>query len=135
MRLCSPARRRLTLGRDRDLAPREVGESLDEVAIDAHAAVHAQLTELNADFGFCRVEQIGAALGDAVEHRPHEMGSRGAAGESEERAARAKVPTWCAEAREGRHKGDAIRCGDARRKFLGLADRRHEAELFEPFDA
>ena len=85
-----------------------VGEGLDEGGVVRHPAVDAQGGDREAGVGLGRLDQVGPALGHALEHRPHDLRTLAAAGEAEQRAARAVVPARGAEAEQGRDVGDAL---------------------------
>ena len=61
--------------------------------------------------GLGRVDEVGAAVRDAFEHRADDLGAAGAAGEAEQRAARAVVPRRRAEAERRGHEHDAAAVG------------------------
>ena len=61
--------------------------------------------------GFGRVDEVGAAVRDALEHRAHDLGAAGAAREPEQRAARAVVPLRRAEPERRGHEHDAAGVG------------------------
>ena len=46
----------------------------------------------SAGVGLGRLDQVGAPVGDALEHGPHDLGPAGAPGEAEQRAPGAVVP-------------------------------------------
>ena len=60
--------------------------------------------------GLGRLHEVGAAVGDALEHRAHDLRPAGAAGEAEQRAARAVVPLRRAEAEQRGDEHDAAAC-------------------------
>ena len=59
-----------------------------------------------AAVGLGRLEQVGAPVGDPLEHRPHELGPAGAAGDPEQGAAGAEVPHRRAQAEQRRDEPD-----------------------------
>ena len=80
------------------------------VGLRAHPAVDAQDVDRDAGVGLGRLDEVGAAVGDALEHGPHELGPAGAAGEAEHGAARAVVPLRACRARAARARTTRRRC-------------------------
>ena len=66
---------------------------------------------VDAGVGLGRFDEVGAAVRDAFEHRAHDLGASGAAGEPEQRAARAVVPLRRAEPERRGHEHDAAGVG------------------------
>ena len=66
------------------------------------------VVDRQAGVGLGRLDEVGAAVGDALEHGPHDVGRGRAPGEAEQRAARAVVPRRRAEAEQRRHVDDAV---------------------------
>ena len=60
----------------------------------------------DAAVGLGRLDQVGAPVGDALEHGPHDLGPARAPGEAEQGAAGAVVPVRRAQAEQG---GDEAR--------------------------
>ena len=63
------------------------GQRLHEGRVGGHPAVDAQVVDGEAGVGLGRLDQVGAAVGDALEHGPHDCARVDAAGEAEQRAA------------------------------------------------
>ena len=78
----------------------------------------AQHLDRRARVGLGRLDQVGAAVGDALEHRAHELRPAGAAGEAEHGAARAVVPLRRAEPEQRGHEHDAAGVGALRRDLV-----------------
>ena len=106
--------------RDLDRALRRVGERLDERRVLGHAAVDAQRGDRDAGVGFGRLDEIGAALRDAFEHGADDVRACRAAGQPEQRAARAVVPHGGAEAEQRGNEHDAVGVGNGSREVVGL---------------
>ena len=101
-----------------------VGQRLDERRVGGHPAVDAQRGDREPGVGLGRLDQVGAAVGDALEHGPHDLRPAGAAGEPEQRAARAVVPVGRAEAEQRGHVDDAVGGRRTRRRRRGCAAAR-----------
>ena len=112
----APSAGRLAHRRDLDRALRRVGERLHERRVVGHAAVDAHVRDRDAAVGLGRVDEVGAAVRDAFEHRAHDLGPAGAARQPEERAARAVVPRGRAEPERRGHEHDAAGVGARRRE-------------------
>jgi hypothetical protein len=116
--------------------PGEVGEALDQESIRAHPAVDADLLERLTGLDARRVDQVGAALRDALEYGAHQVRPGRPARDPEEAAARAEVPLRGPEPREGRHEGDAVTRRDRLGEGLGLVRVGDEPEVVaQPLDA
>ena len=61
------------------------------------------VVDRQAGVGLGGLDEVGAAVGDALEHRPHDVGRRRAARDPEQRAARPVVPRRRAQAEQRRH--------------------------------
>ena len=103
-------RRRLAHGRDLDRALAASASACTNVGLRGHAAVDAQHVDRAARVGLGGLDEVGAALGDALEHRAHDLRPPGAAGEAEQRAARAVVPLRRAEPEQRGHVPRRRRC-------------------------
>ena len=73
-------RRRLDDRRHLDRSSGGVGERLGERRVGAHPAVDPQRGDRQAGVGLGRLDQVGAAVGDALEHGPHDVGARSCPG-------------------------------------------------------
>ena len=74
-----------------------------------------------------RLDEVGAAVGDALEHGPHDLGPPGAAGHADQRAPGAEVPRRRAEAEQGGHEPHVA--GGLARSGHGFATRRSVARM------
>ena len=75
---------------------------------------------MRARVGLGRLDEIGAALRDAFEHRAHDLRPAAPAGEPEQRAARAVVPLRRAEAEQRGHVHHAAGVGALLRDLVAL---------------
>ena len=114
-------RRRLAHRRHLDRALGGVGERLHERRVGGHAAVDAEPRDRDARVGLGRLDQVGAAVGDALEHRAHDLGAAGAAREPEQRCRARRSPTAACRAQERRHVPDVAGVVALRRDLVRLS--------------
>ena len=82
-----------------------------------------------------RLQQVGPAVGDALEHRPHHLGATAAPGQAEQGPSRPEVPVRGPEAEQGRHEVDTPGVAHRRGHRLGRGGRIDQPEVVaEPFD-
>ena len=114
-------------GRHLDRPLGGVGECLHEGGVVGHPAVDAQRGDREAGVRLGGVDEVGAALGHALEHGPHDLRPLAAAGEAEQRAAGAVVPARGAEAEQSGHVDDAV--GSSRSGWPRRGSRRRVAMM------
>ena len=129
-------RRRLEHRRDLDRPADRVGQGGDEHVVGDHPAVDPEGLDGEPGIGLGRLDEIGAAVGNAFEDGPDDLRSAGAPGDPDERAAGAEVPDRRAHSEQRRDEPDVAGvgagAGDGRR-LLGAGQ---QAEVVaEPLDA
>ena len=88
-----------------------VGQRLDERRVGAHPAVDPQGVDGQPAVGLGGLDEVGAPVGDPLQHRPHDVGAGRAPGQPEQRAACAVVPVRRAEAEQRRDVDHAVGVG------------------------
>ncbi len=105
-----------------------VGLQLQHEVHRRRATVDAELGEVGAAGDGHGVDDVAGLVHHRLHHRACQVGSRGAAGDAEDGAARIRVPPGRAEPGEGRHDHDATAVGHRRGERAGLGSRVDDAE-------
>ena len=105
---CRPGRRRpgwwpRSPVRPRSARPTASARAATKVGLADMPPSTAQRVDGHGRVGLGRLEEIGAPMGDALEHGPHHLGPPGAPGDAHEGAARPEVPHRGAQAEQGGH--------------------------------
>ena len=116
--------------------PMASASACDEHVVVRHAAVDAQRADRVAAVRLGRLDQVGAAVGHALEDGPDDLGPTRAPGQPDQGAPGAEVPHRRAQAEEGRDEPDVTRGlalgGDGR----GLLGGGEDPEVVaQPLDA
>ena len=115
--------------------PAGVGQGLHEHRLALMPPSTRSGADGAAGVGLGRFDQVGAPVGDPLEHGPHHLGPAAAPGEAEQRAPGAEVPVRRAQAEQGRDEAHAAAVGAPRRDRVGLGRGGDQAEVVaEPFD-
>jgi len=98
-----------------------VGHGLHEGRVGRHAAVDPEDVDGEVTVGLSGLDQVGAGLGHALQHRPHDVAGLGAPGQAEQAAPGAVVPLRRAQTQEGGHVHHAVGrvTGGGDRKSVG----------------
>ena len=122
-------------GDDLDRSTRGVGDRLHEGGVGAHPAVDAHRRDLDAGVGLGGLEQVGAAMGDALENGTNDVATVGTPRDAEQCAAGPVVPVRCAEAEQRWNVDDPVGVFAAARHVVALLARGDQAEVVaQPLD-
>ncbi len=101
----------------------DVGLELHQPRVRGGAAVDAQLGEGPSACSLHRAHRVMGLVGDRLERRARDVRAGAAAGETDDRPARLRIPVGRAQAGEGGNEVDAIVAIERRREGLGVGGR------------